>query len=244
MPIFPPFSPTAAPKRTEPTTFGLTALDGILAAISDKATGTASASGAPWPVWSGSTTSPVEFTPMPKRKLVKIWHRARDFDKRTKIKGRHGGAVGHAALQVLHALIFDFFNHRTGRVDPGYAALARAANVCERTVASALARLKSLGILSWVRRCSESVRDGRHVIEQETNAYTVLPETAWRGYTPPADPPAPLPCTWGAAPAMATPTGDLGAAAIFLAAEAANGPSAALASLARAMAAREAANPR
>jgi len=28
------------------------------------------------------------------------------------------GSVGHAALQVLHALIFDFLNYRTGQLDP------------------------------------------------------------------------------------------------------------------------------
>ena len=44
--------------------------------------------------------------------------------------------MGHAALQVLHALIFDFLNYRSGRLDPSYAAIARKANVCERTVAN------------------------------------------------------------------------------------------------------------
>ena len=97
------------------------------------------------------------------------------------------------ALQVLHALIFDFLNHRTGRLDPSYAAIARKANVCERTVATALARLRELGILHWVRRCAESWRDGRFVLEQETNAYAVLPESQWRGYRPPQEPPAPAP---------------------------------------------------
>ena len=35
-----------------------------------------------------------------------------------------------------------------------------------RTVASALQRLKALGILNWVRRCAESWQDGRFVLEQ------------------------------------------------------------------------------
>ena len=82
--------------------------------------------------------------------------------------------MGHAALQVLHAMIFDFLNHRTGRLDPSYAAIAAKAGVCVRTVASALQRLKALGILSWARRGAESWRDGRFVLEQETNAYAVL----------------------------------------------------------------------
>ena len=57
--------------------------------------------------------------------------------------------MGHAALQVLHALIFDFLNYASGRLDPSHAAIARKANVCERTVRNALNRLRDLGILSW-----------------------------------------------------------------------------------------------
>src|SRR5664279_257345 len=97
---------------------------------------------AAWPVWSDSTPKPVQFTPMPKKAAVKRWHRARDFDRATKQPGRHGGAIGHSAMQVLHSLIFDSLNFRTGRLDPSYAAIARKANVCERAVASAIQRLR------------------------------------------------------------------------------------------------------
>jgi hypothetical protein len=41
--------------------------------------------------------------------------------------------------------------------------------VCERAVATALKRLRELGILNWVRRCAQSWQDGRFVLEQETN---------------------------------------------------------------------------
>ena len=61
---------------------------------------------------------------MAKKAAVRLWHRARDFDRGTHQPGRHGGAVGPTALQVLHALIFDFLNHRTGRLDPSYQAIA------------------------------------------------------------------------------------------------------------------------
>ncbi len=73
---------------------------------------------------------------MPKKAAVRLWHRARDFDRSTHEPGRHGGAVGHVGLAVLHALIFDFLNHRTGRLDPSYAAIAAKAGVCVRTVAT------------------------------------------------------------------------------------------------------------
>jgi hypothetical protein len=78
---------------------------------------------------------------------------------------------------------------------PGLTALAR-------TAASALQRLKALGILNWVRRCAESWQDGRFVLEQQTNAYAVLPESQWRGYRSPQDQPAPLPGTWGDPPPL------------------------------------------
>jgi hypothetical protein len=150
-----------------------------------------------WPVWSDSTTKPIRFAPMPKKAAVRLWHRARDFDRGTHQPGRHGGAVGPTALAVLHALIFDFLNHRTGRLDPSYTAIAYKAGVCVRTVATALQRLRELGILNWVRRCAESWRDGSFVLAQETNAYGLLPENQWRGYSAPQEPPAPAPGTWG-----------------------------------------------
>jgi hypothetical protein len=200
---------------------------------------------APWPVWSGSTTQPVRFAPMAKKAAVRLWHRARDFDRGTHQPGRHGGAVGHTALQVLHALIFDFLNHRTGRLDPSYAAIARQAGVCVRAVATALARLRDLGILHWLRRCAESWRDGRFVLEQETNAYAVLPATQWRGYRPPAEPPAPASGTWGNPPprpsvlAQAAQESELAAVVRVLATDPADRLAASLARLGRAFMARD-----
>ena len=148
--------------------------------------GIAAPSYASWPVWAGSVAKPIRFAPMAKRAAGgSCGTGARGFDRATHEPGQHGGAVGHAALQVLHALIFDFLNHRTGRLDPSYAAIARKANVCVRTVASALKRLREQGILDRVRRCTESWRDGRFVREQETNAYGLQPESQWRGYRAP-----------------------------------------------------------
>ena len=84
---------------------------------------------AAWPVWSGSTTKEIKYQPMPRKAATRLWHRARDFDRQTRRKAHHGGAVGPSALQVLHALIFDFLNFRSGQLDPSYAAIARKANV-------------------------------------------------------------------------------------------------------------------
>ena len=155
-----------------------------------------------WPVWHNSTTAKVTFQPLPKKAAVKLWHRARDFDRQTRRKGHHGGVVGPSALQVLHVLIFDFLRFATGQLDPSYAAIARKANLCERAVADALARLKRTGILNWLRRAKPSCEGGAFALVQDTNAYVPLPETQWHGYRPPQDPPAPAPGTWGDHPPL------------------------------------------
>lgn len=146
---------------------------------------------AAWPVWSDSTTKEIKFQPLPKKAATRIYHRARDYDRKTNKAGCHGGAVGPTALKVLEALLFDFLNYASGQLDPSYEAIARKANVCVRTVGNALRRLKELGILHWLRRCAETWQDGRLVLEQETNAYAVLPSSQWRGYKEPPEPPAP-----------------------------------------------------
>jgi len=157
---------------------------------------------AAWPVWHDSTTKEVRFQPMPKKAATRLWHRARAFDRQLHAPGRHGGALGHAALQVLHALIFDFLNYRSGRLDPSHATIARAANVCERTVRNALNRLRDFGILNWVRRCREVQQAGGFIMEQVSNAYAVLPEGQWRGYRAPPECPPPAPGTWGDHPPL------------------------------------------
>jgi len=121
---------------------------------------------AAWPVWSNSTTKEIRFQPISKKAAVRLFHRARDFDRQTNRPGHHGGAVGPTALQVLHTLIFDFLNYASGRLDPSHAAIAHAANLCERAVRKALKRLRELGILNWVRRCAESWRDGLPIAQR------------------------------------------------------------------------------
>lgn len=157
------------------------------------------------PVWRDSTRKEVRFQPLPKKAATKLWHRARRFDQQTRGsrgKKTHGGAVGHIALQVLHALIFDFLNFGTGQLDPSHEAISSKANVAKRAVGSALKRLKDLGILNWVRRCKEVPFNGGYLLEQVTNAYAVLPSSQWRGYWEPPQAPPPAPGTWGDHPRM------------------------------------------
>ena len=96
-----------------------------------------------------------------------------------------------------------------------------------------------------MRRCAERWTDGRFVLEQETNAYAVLPESQWRGYRPPAEPPGPAPGTWGDPPPMlsavaqAALEGDLAGKVQALAGDPKDGLAAALARLGRAFMARD-----
>jgi hypothetical protein len=106
--------------------------------------------------------------------------------------------IGRTALAALYALLFDFLNHKTGRLDPSLDAIAHKAGCCRRAVVDALARLRDLGLLVWQRRCEEH-RDaeGRFRLRQRTNAYGLLPPSQWVGYRD-NDPPPPTPDTLGA----------------------------------------------
>jgi hypothetical protein len=157
---------------------------------------------AAWPVWSGSFRNEVHFAPLPKKKALNLYHKARAWN-RQKLAGRYGGTLGSAAMRVLECLIFDFLNFATGRLDPGYQAIARKTGMSRSTIATALARLKNLGILHWVRRCSEGRgHSGRFLLRQETNAYAILPASQWRGHDQQPEPPHPHPSTWGACPPL------------------------------------------
>jgi hypothetical protein len=168
--------------------------------IADLRNGTSYAA---WPVWSGSTTKEARFAPMPKKAAIRIYHKAVEWNRSGKLAGCHGGLIGSHVLLVLHTLIFDFLNHATGRLDPSYSAIQKATRLCRQTVATALARLKQLGIIHWIRRCREDKDEcGRFVLRQETNAYAVLPTSQWRGYTDADAQEPPHPTAWGACPPL------------------------------------------
>ena len=56
-------------------------------------------------------------------------------------------------LAVLYALLFDFLNYASGRLDPAIDTIAQAANISPRSAARGLANLKAAGVLNWARRC-------------------------------------------------------------------------------------------
>lgn len=150
------------------------------------------------PAWRNSHDHPVLFIPMTRKQATTIWHKARQLDQRTGKKGRHGGIIGRSALAVLSVLIFDFLDYDSGRLDPSQAAIARKARMCERTVAKALVKLKTLGILTWIKRCRQERGPWGMHRKQETNAYALM--------SPPIldsdEPPPPKPWQWGTVPPL------------------------------------------
>jgi hypothetical protein len=187
---------------------------------------------------------------MPKKAAIRLYHRAREWERRTHQPGRHGGVVGRIGLAVLQTLIFDYLNHATGQLDPSYEGIAKKAGVSRASVWRALVRLRDLGILTWLRRCIGEMRGGRYVLAQERNAYAVQGETAWRGYrAPPEAPSAPEAGTWGDHPPMLAALAQAaqdqlsglsrGAVLTALEADPGDGLAAALARMGRALAGRE-----
>lgn len=166
-------------------------------------------------VWKGSTTANVKAPPLSRKEAVRTFHDARRFERQTrgfhesryrpgKISRREG-KLGRSALDVLHALLFDFRNDRTGRMDPSYASIALKACCSVSTVARSLARLKAAGILHWVNRCTTGKGpEGGFLMRQISNLYGLIPSTSWRGFKRPPDPPKPDPSSWGATPPMSS----------------------------------------
>lgn len=155
-----------------------------------------------WPVWRDSTTQPVRYQPVSKREAVRLYHKARRFERQTRRPGLQDGAIGRNGLAVLHALLFDFLDHASGRLDPAQATIAAKACISIRSVARGLAKLRSSGVLNWIRRCREDRdEEGRFRLRQESNAYAVLPSSQWRGFIEP-DPPPVEPWQLGAVPPL------------------------------------------
>jgi hypothetical protein len=157
---------------------------------------------ATWPVWHDSTTSEVKFQPMKKKEAVKLWHKARDFERQTRQPGKQDGAIGSAGLKVLHSLLFDSLNYISGALYPSYATIAENAATSVSSVWRGLKKLKEAGVVNWLRRCREDYIDGRFTLTQESNAYAVLPSSQWNGFSEPPVAPPPEAGTWGDHPPL------------------------------------------
>lgn len=164
---------------------------------------------APSPVWRDSVRGEVKFVPLAaeealSRKLAaRIFRKIRRFEGQTRQRGKQDGVLGRNGVAVAQVLLFDHLNHRTGRLDPSYETIARAANISVRSVARGLQKLKAARVLTWIRRCTMEIIGGRAVLSQDTNAYAMRPTTHWAGFWEPPPPPPPDPGTCGEHPPMA-----------------------------------------
>ena len=139
---------------------------------------------AAWPVWRGSTTSEVKFQPLAKKEAHRLWHKARRFERQTRRPGKQDGALGRNGIAVIHALLFDFLNYRSGALYPSVEAIAKAACISVSSAFRGLADLKAAGVVNWLRRAEESITEtGGFILKQITNASAVLSSSQWRGYS-------------------------------------------------------------
>ena len=148
-----------------------------------------------------STTKRVRFTPMSRQEAARLYQQAERMECATRRPGRQDGAIGRNGLAVLRAFLFGFLNHKTGQLDPSHAAIARKAAISVRSVIRGLKALKAAGLVNWLRRCAKRIEEGRLVLEQQSNAYAVLPASQWTGAGA-AEPPPPEAGTWGDHPPL------------------------------------------
>lgn len=156
-----------------------------------------------WACWRDSTRAEIRWTPLPRLDASRRWHALRAYDRSAHEKGKHGGRIGRIATIVYQCLAMDYINHTTGRLDPSLDAIASRAAVSRRSVATALRRLKDLGIVAWQRRCDlVEGASGRWELRQRTNAYSLPRVKDWLIRWPDPEPPPPDRVALGLAPEM------------------------------------------
>lgn len=119
--------------------------------------------------------------PMDRRVRSRIVAAAERYDRvhrighRTARNGRANGAIGHVGLEVLRALLFDFLDTRSGRLDPAIATIAIRIGRSIAAVADALKRLRMHGFLEWLRRYVPTGQAGLRgpQVRQTSNAYRI-----------------------------------------------------------------------
>lgn len=125
-----------------------------------------------------------KFRPIDRNDRARILHLAERLNARTRQPGQHGGCLKDSGLQILRALLFQFLDCRTGRLDPSLDTLARVTGHCRATVVAALKRLRAAGFVSWVQRVALVRIDGLMRPQQITNGYQIGTGLAPAGFMP------------------------------------------------------------
>jgi hypothetical protein len=93
-----------------------------------------------------------------------IWRDAVERENTTRAKGRQNGELGKAGLAVLHCLLFDFLNMKTGACFPSVRALQERLQpwFSRASIFRALNRLEAVGVLT---RVSRRLRNAKKVVQ-------------------------------------------------------------------------------
>ena len=95
---------------------------------------------------------PGSAVPLDRNAKARIMAYAGAWTARNRQPGQHRGPITRAFLDVLHALLWQFHNSRTGCCFPSYERIAERAGCHRATVAEALRVLEWAGILTWQHR--------------------------------------------------------------------------------------------
>jgi len=117
------------------------------------------------------------FRPIDRNMRVRVICAAETLERRTKGKGCKSGVLGQSGLRVLRCLLFDFCAVPTGRCCPSYAAIREKTGFCYSTIAKALKRLETAGLVRIIRRIIRTRLGAR----QTSNAYAFSEDTfGWK----------------------------------------------------------------
>jgi hypothetical protein len=107
-------------------------------------------------------------------KLMAAWRAIERGSWNAKEKGKHGGVIGKLPLRVLEAFLFVLY--RPGRaICLPYEAIAKAAMISRRSVATALELLERMGLLTIHRRIKRIKTALGFKVVQDCNAYELHP---------------------------------------------------------------------
>ena len=90
-------------------------------------------------------------TPLDGNMRAKILHKCEIMERKTKGKGQRNGILGVPAMMVLRALLMRFHNRKSGLCFPSYDAIQEVTGLCRQSIAVALQRLESAGVLKITR---------------------------------------------------------------------------------------------
>lgn len=135
---------------------------------------------------------------------VRILVAVEGLERRTKAPGCRNGIISVIGVIVLRALLYRFHNASSGLCCPSYRAIQDHTGLCKQSIATAIAKLETAGVLSIVRRlCRQTIRrispwtnlpEDIMTTTQATSLYRLQMPGAWStALARPCHKPAPFP---------------------------------------------------